>query len=555
MKKLFALIVLLLAASACFAASSRLYDSNSYEFQTVRRLCLLSGVLGPTNASPMTESELYHAYLTIEPSKLNNRNYDEYIEIGKIFEDVEMDLDIVVNINPFIYKTGMQDELDNEEFIMPYRNMPSFLNYGLTAAYSDYGYLEMYFEDCNDEKVNFYNENGQFLKHDKTVYNSSFEYLLHFSDGKVQTSKNGNKPVDKYGHTPSIARGAISGDYISLIMGRTKQSFGAGYTGNILISDNFRFQEMLQLAFYNSKFNYRLNITHFDAQNPDGSHVGGIFSGDQTNRIVHRLQFEPFKNFRAAVNLAIVMTSTSGFDIRFLTPMMFVHNWYNFNETIEINRYDEANNGMVVEVETMPLPGLRINGQFMLDQIAQPGETTAVVPNAMGFLANISYVDSYKNFDAEYFAEGFYSTPSLYLNKKRNGSEVDWNRDWIVGYGRVMGENHYSGHPYGPDTLMAAFGAIFDFTEINVKSKNIVEWKKSGEQTKVMNTEFINEGKTPTGVAETRISLRSYNEWQATDNLSVNLNLGISFYENFGYEEGVEKTIPQLAFGLKWTIL
>lgn len=556
MKRFAIFLLILFIGSICFSATSRLYDGDSWEYQSVRKLCMLSGSLGPSNASPMTENELYSAFLQINPSKLNERNYEEYLELQRIFSDVEPYFDLKGSINPFFYKTGIQDELDNEEFLMPYNEMPFIFNYGLEASFEDYGYLELIMDEGNDEFIEIFDENGNKISEGKFVYDSSFDYLLKKQNGNWYSLFSDLRPVTKYSFPPSIARGAISNGQISLIMGRTKQYFGAGYTGNIIISDNFRYQEMLQLAFNNSKFNYRLNITHFDTQDSNGDYGDSIFSGYQTNRIVHRLEFKPSTAYRGAINFGLMMCADNGFDIRFLVPMMFVHNWYNFNETIDINSSDEGNNALVLEIEAMPITGLRLTGQFMLDQISQRGETTAVVPNAFGGLINVTYIENYTNFDVEYFIEGFYSNHNLYLNKKRNGEIVDWNRDWIVGYSRVVGGDiQYSGHPYGPDTIMVAAGTYFDFTRINVKVKNIVEWKKSGEQAKNKNTEFIMDGKTPSGIAETRISIRSYNEWRATDNLDVLLNLGISFYKNFEYEVGIEKTIPQLAFGIKWELL
>ena len=129
MRKLSIFVVLIVCClSFCLGGTSRLYDSMSIEYQRVRKLCLMTGDLGPTSASPMTESELYRAYLRIDKSKLDERSLSEYEELGEIFEDEEKPLDFVVSINPFLYETTLKDTLDNEEFLLPYRKCPHSLN-------------------------------------------------------------------------------------------------------------------------------------------------------------------------------------------------------------------------------------------------------------------------------------------------------------------------------------------------------------------------------------------------------------------------------------------
>ncbi len=558
MKKLSTFVVLLVCClSLCLGGTSRLYDSMSIEYQRVRKLCLMTGDLGPTSASPMTESELYRAYLRIDKSKLDERSLSEYEELGEIFEDEEKPLDFVVSINPFLYETTLKDTLDNEEFILPYRKMPAFIEYGLKASFGDFAFLEMYLEEANMERIDVLDSDKNVVSSYQGVYDSSFDLFLKHQNGKWYSYFDGIQPVYKFQNTPTIARGAISNEFTSLILGRTKQELGGGYTGNLVLSDNFRYQEMLGFAFFNDEFNYRLNLTHFDPQRSDEKYDTSYFSGKQNERLVHRIEMSLGRRFRAAVNLGLMIYAERGFDIRHLTPMMFVHNWYNFSEDEVIRNSDEANNVMSFELEALPFDGFRISGQAIIDQITQIGEEVVNVPNALGFLANASYLKSHSHFDAEYFMEAYYSTPSLYLNKKKNDDMTwNWNYDWVVGYAREgVGDAHYSGHPYGPDTIMSALGVNLDFSDIDLRSENILEYKISGSQAKNRNTVFSFDKKSPTGICETRLSLRSYNSLVATESLSIHLDFGMSHYKNFRYNEGENKTLFQLAFGVKWEII
>lgn len=91
----------------CLSASKKLYDENSYEYQTIRKLSILSGVLGLSPVFPMTEDELEIAYERIDEHNLSGRNRKEYEELGEIFVDNEKKLDLVVDLNPSLSYTPL----------------------------------------------------------------------------------------------------------------------------------------------------------------------------------------------------------------------------------------------------------------------------------------------------------------------------------------------------------------------------------------------------------------------------------------------------------------
>ena len=211
--------------------------------------------------------------------------------------------------------------------------------------------------------------------------------------------------------------------------------------------------------------------------------------------------------------------------------------------------YDEANNAFGVELETVVLPGLAINAQVLVDQIAtKAGGDNPVVPNAYGFLANVSYLKRFAPFDAEFYVEGYYSYPSLYLNKKLNPDGTkNWNYDWIVGYRRdgYYGDIDYSGHRYGPDTKMLLAGLELSFTEIGLKTRHEFEYKITGEMDK-FDSEYEFKVMTPTGIPETRLSYRSFNEYMPMDNLKLNLDYELGLWINYAHKEGHNRFIPQI---------
>ena len=549
MKRLVALIIMLMVLVPCFSSSKKLYDNGSDEYKLVRKLCILSGVLPPSSVSPMTEDELEISYMRIDYDKLSPRNREEYLSLGRIFSDKEKDFDFVIEFNPAINAAKGLESLSNKEFLNSYSDSPSLMYYGFTASLFDNAFIEMYNEFSNDFSRFKFDEDGNKIDTTDSVHQSSFEYLL--SVGPNGLLFKGKSPVDRFEMFPSFTRAALGMDGFSMLIGRTKQSFGSGITGNLLIGDNFRYQEVLSLAFFNPSFGYRLNLTHFDAQASDHELESVDFSNRQNIRLIHRGQLDLNAKFRAVLDLGIMLYVPGGLDLRYLTPMMFVHNWYNMSESITLpeddSHIDEANNAIAVEIEA----GL------LIDQIGTIEEAGNVgVPDALAGLINISYFKSFKEFDAEFFAECYYSMPSVYLNKKMNPDGTpNRNFDWVGGYvtGDWYGDLDYVGHRYGPDVFAAVLGADLEFADIALRSRNILEYRVKGE--KDMFSEYTFDSSFITGVPEHRIFLKSYNSKKINEKLTVNLDLGMSVYLNHKNEKGSKEFIPQASIGVNWTIL
>ncbi len=554
MKKIVMILLVILTLLPAFSASKKLYDEKSYEYQTIRKLSILSGVLGPSPVFPMTEDELEIAYERIDEHNLSGRNHKEYEELGEIFVDNEKKLDLVVDLNPSLSYTTLWRELSNKDFIRPYQDIPAFFNYGIRSSFFDNAYIELIHDHGNEDYV--YDYGDRLLSESG---NNNGIHLTSFEWGYSFRGENG-KPGPEFGLWPSIARAAVGTKGFSAIMGRTRQSFGSGITGNLLMDDNFRYQEALSLAFYNGELSYRLSLTTFDTQDSDGIINPVNFTDLQNIRVIHRGEISAFDKFRAALNFSVMMYVPNGLDIRYFVPLMMVHSWYNMEESIQLKDdvYDEANNAFGVELETVVLPGLAINAQVLVDQIATKAEgDNPVVPNAYGFLANVSYLKSFAPFDAEFYVEGYYSYPSLYLNKKLNPDGTkNWNYDWIVGYRRddYYGDIDYSGHRYGPDTKMLLAGLELAFTEIGLKTRHEFEYKITGEMDK-FDSEYEFKVMTPTGIPETRLSYRSFNEYMPMDNLKLNLDYELGLWINYAHKEGHNRFIPQIHFGVSWVII
>ena len=57
----------------------------------------------------------------------------------------------------------------------------------------------------------------------------------------------------------------IRNDYINFTAGHYPHSMCNGITGNLLVGDNFYYQEIITLSFM-SRFTYNISVTHFNQQ-------------------------------------------------------------------------------------------------------------------------------------------------------------------------------------------------------------------------------------------------------------------------------------------------
>ena len=188
---------------------------------------------------------------------------------------------------------------------------------------------------------------------------------------------------------------SVGNDYIHFILGRYPHSIGSGITGNLMVGDNFLYQEISNLSLISNYFTYNISITRFDQMDNLGGGIAKIsqreFDGMQQFRVVHRFDINLFNKARFAVDLATIYNSTYGFDLRFFYPFVLSHNYYNYTNFLEKETFDEANNMMNFYLEIAPIRGLSVSLQFAIDQMQVYFETQDSVPAAWGALANVKF--------------------------------------------------------------------------------------------------------------------------------------------------------------------
>ena len=551
-------------------SSNKLYDATSYEYRLTEQLCNIAGKTGPSSATPVTASELTIALDRISTSDLPTALHDEFDDLrSRLYNQDTFKMQVDLSVSPQLFfsdtlSKGKDTGLSRNDFYIPYNREAAGIAINVNAEFGNTAYLETAYDFKNMALSNI-------------IPITSFDWLSFYIP--VET----NYPVytNCMHEVPLLARGAIGNKWMNLVAGRTPHSMGTGFTGNLNISDNFDYQELLKTSFTSRYFTFNNSITHFDTQTGLTEFLPTSFGEKHQIRVVNRLDFNIIDRIRVVANLSTSYFSDSAFDFRWMTPLMFAHNYYNYSENPNLNENtaDEANNLMVFELDYNFLPGWKLGFQFALDQMQAKifKENEDSLPAAWGTLLNLSW-DGYTNgLLIKAYAEGAYTNPFLYLNHKYDvvvdqpatydseGNLVsketyknipNYNYDYIYGYKRKgsVDEISYSGYPYGPDTI--AFNVGTDITDIKRNLSYNVDFLYKVHGIKgILSPDFQYKetATTPSGDnPEHLIRLSGDVRWTTcNDTLDVFGGIGLSYFINHRHTTS-NRFMPQAIVGITW---
>lgn len=497
MKKVVVLVALLLSVCVFVltATPQNLYDYDSEESVITRFLCDSHSVAGPSSAYPLTARELEIALDRIDRDRLDGsllKIYDEVYE-SVTADNLGFKADYAIDISPQIFITDKYYDLATEggrnSFYIPYQHeIPSISGY-LGLGYGNNAFIEAEMIAKNSPL-----KDGIFL--------TSFDWLVNYRKGEWNLM--GQNSTGLNGSIPFLARGSVGNDWVNLTFGRTPHKIGTGFTGNLVVDDNFDYQELMKVSFIGDWLTYDIMITQFDTQSGldyfDTSHFSGMFQ----SRVVHRLEFNIWNKLKLSVDMGTLLYTSSSFDFRWLSPFMIIHNYYNYSESQILYPYDEANNINGFGLEWSIGKGWKVGGQFVLDQFQTFFEEQDSLPSAYGLLANVSWSGNVDSSLITAWTEFVYTNPYLYLNPKFNQDFTpNYNYDYILGYHRrgwQASSIAFSGYPMGPDSIVAATGIIYKNLDLNVNADFQIKYSVHGVKG-ITNNDFSGDFKdnTPTG--------------------------------------------------------
>ena len=481
------LCVLFLVSTLGAVNLQRTYTSRDWEYQLTDMLAREAGVVGTPGISPFPASGLLIVLERIDPLSLSSESREDLEALkavlsgdneAVVFESGSMavEADAAVNFradiadysqfdwsNQWTDGRGEYVQDRHNETIVPFRYQTPFLSVLMRVYFGSWFQLEGGIAVSNNNHH---------------LYESSLGWVINKYNGELLTLGMPDQfPASLQFDFPWRAGISAGNEYFNFIIGRYPHSYGSGVTGNLIIGDNFTYQEIAQLTFMNNYFTYSLSVTQFDQQIPEETDDGigegtnnpitsisqRQFSGDQMYRIIHRFDINIMDRVRLSMDLATLYNTDNSFDLRFFYPFFFHHNLSNYTNETEMSYYDEANNMMGFTLEGALPWGLSASFSFVLDQAQTYAEKAGAVPPAYGMQANVKHTKRFNKGRLDSFFEFVLTNPYLYLNGKTYADgEYNYNLDYIVGYYSMnFSDAGYSGYVWGPDSIVMALGSEY----------------------------------------------------------------------------------------------
>ncbi len=279
------------------------------------------------------------------------------------------------------------------------------------------------------------------------------------------------------------------GDFWTFQLGRDRLNWGAGTTGNLMLSDTFKYHNMARFTTFSDKFKYTFLSSFF----PHPSHyIGGgdgqSTIGDGQDKLLdgiymfmsHRLEWRMFKDkLGLTITESIIYQSEENFiDLRILNPVMIFHNLY-----IRSN----SNSILGLELDYTPIKGLNIYAQAAVDEFSLPGEAKPSAaetnyPETFGFLVGLKGFVPMQKMVGYGSVEYAYTDPYLYLRYAQNASpDTGGGYDaYGLNYvGAIREFTNKSGMRYNQEFLGYTYGNDAVVVNLNGGVKSFGKWNVS----------------------------------------------------------------------------
>ena len=506
MKKILSVVLsLCLALSVVTAAtnSQTIYSVDSAVYQKITKLYLATGHALPSTTGPWSGDELLKMV-----DKLDGDSIPSYL--ASDYEDVKAELSSDASIS---YDGGAME-------------FDGFLNLDIYAhtytgddiTRTDVGGVE---EKAFAGRRYWFGQdltkNNPFFEIDwETWFGSNFySYFNAYLSNSVRGAKeigstafNSNIPTLQNFELnlkmldinfPSRAFLSVGDSGWSVQIGRDRINWGSGSTGNLALSDNFPYHDMVRATAYSGNFKYTYLLSFFNSKMNYYSFPKGAETSNAANRTeyhgtsgtssastlkgvalysAHRFEGRFFSDkLSVSVTEALTLDSQDG-SIPFLalSPLYFMHNAYMPNNT---------NSTLTFEVNWTPFRGFAVYGQFLLDNFAMPGFETSpgpdkdenVTPDAKAFLLGVKYMTGIGESTLTVNPEVVYVMPLTYLRDSRSGYGIDYiagvkyrlySYEDYISSGDVLYDEYVLGYTYGPDCLVGNIDVDWEWNKLSV---------------------------------------------------------------------------------------
>lgn len=402
------------------------YEKNTDIYDAIYFLAIENGFSPLSYKKPQSAAELYKTLSLIDKGNLSTIGLQVYENTKKTLEQPNYLLKreiLKFNINAQLALQGRLPYNVNEytpriDQFLSYNDMPAPLAVPIEFLISNYFYTYIYLNIQKDISSNTQQHKYLNLPLNQNALDSDF---------------------------PTKAGISFGNSFFNINIGRGSLNLGKTLGGSIVLADTADRLDYFSGAVFTK--NLRLDITIAEL-NP----TRFLF--------MHEVTFRPIKQISMTLHEGVLVNSF--FDPRFLNPAMIFHNHAAWKEDYLPGTTPASANGAVgsqfgITIDAVPIKGLRLYGQFGMNEFQLPSESKELTPNSLGGLLGIEYVYPTKIGYLVSSLEGTYANPwyNILSNKKisyciERTEEYSVNKNLQTNTIRTWISN-----PYGPDTITA----------------------------------------------------------------------------------------------------
>ena len=453
--------IVLISSTLLWAGNlQKVHPLDSPLYRNLATLYILQGKALPSTSLPYNEDEAKRLLDRIDKTNLTSEAEQALYEAirkelqpsrkqaGNLGYDISLDLTTEVyahtNTSDFTaeqdwtYGYGERKSFGNLSFeTWP---VDSFYSYFELSLMNNFGVLDQFETRLPNEQPN-------------TMYGKS-----PLTTNIIMVAPNRIENIDL--NFPYRAFVSLGSEHWNIQVGRDKLSWGAGKSGNLMVSNNMPYQQFGRFTTRFDRFKYTLLSSFYThpqvyTTNYTGANAQDILADGIKMFLAHRVEFRFLQDkLGLAVSESMMYQSATGsIDLRFLNPVGFYHNQY-----IRGN----SNSMLVFEADYTPVKALNLYAQLAIDEIAFGEDVPPAAnskPNAFGYLAGLQGALGIGEGVFTYSLEGAYTDPFLYMREQYNKDTQQFG----VGYDvivRVLSHSmenlrYWQGYPYGGDAIVA----------------------------------------------------------------------------------------------------
>ncbi|MGD1821149.1 MAG: hypothetical protein ACPKM0_00080, partial [Pleomorphochaeta sp.] len=354
---------------------------------------------------------------------------------------------------------------------------------------TDFIERDTWFRGWTDQE-NLFNLNLEFLGDDFAYALSSISFGvarlndIPFGSSTYQTNIPGYIDLDFYKDTNSVisqkAFASFGDSNWNLQIGRDKLNWGAGLSGNLLLSDNLKYQDFGKFTMFGDKYKYtylasffphQLNYIKTDGFSLNTSQLDPVVGFSMF--VVHKFEGRAFNN-RLGWSFAeglMYASEDSSIDVSAFNPMLSYHSlFYKAN----------CNSIVSLDLDYTINSSTNVYSQIVIDDLVVPSlETSSIYsPNAIGLMLGAKYFYANRLFNLQSNIEFVYTSPYLYLRDdgttsiSEDSMQDGYGINFIVAlrefsntstYSGITYDKEFLGYKYGGDALVFNHSNKFNF--------------------------------------------------------------------------------------------